>query len=781
MGLFSKKIENNGSQKLLVNVQPGETRIALTDSDLLVDLHIEQTSRERTVGNIYKGVVVKVNPAFQAAFIEYGEDRNGFLSISDVDPSLYKGSKQRGRPSIQSVLKNGQPLMVQVLKERIREKGAALTTSVSLPGRYMVLTANSDRSGISRRIGDAETRGRLKDVLEGLKGKDKKGVIIRTAGIDRKPAELKKDYASLQKVWKGIESKFDTQKKPGVLYQEPKSIIRVLRDYFSDEVSEVWVDDPDAYQQALKYFKAELPKFQKRLKLYQDDRSLFSTQGIEQQISALETSKVPLKSGGGLVVESTEALVAIDVNSGKSNRASDIEATALGTNLEAAEEVARQLRLRNLGGLIVVDFIDMVPQKNRDRVEQCLADAMKNDKARISIGRISEFGLLELSRQRIDVELSRGMLVQCPTCAGAGHVPTVNSSANNVLREVRAMAVTGKYQEIQGKLPLDHANFLLNHRRESLIELEQEFEITIHLTGDPSLPPGHAAKLMGSSSSENSEVVAASPGDDSVASNAAPSAGGAASSAAPNAGGAAPRGESSEGGGRPRRRRRRRGRGGNGGSAEGQGQMAEVSAEHAQAANDEDQNEPAESGNGVSAEKDAPREQGRAAVSTAASAGGPSKSADEPRTPANGGQAPANGGARPVKLVSQKRGGWLSGMDSSNVAVGNTIYKSSHQPTKEGPLPIILPSFKSSNPFVGMEVKDGDTLYDSSKMGQAASAAAPASGGEAKPSRSRRGGGKAAAGKATAGKAAKSAPKRGRATGAAKGKSASRAKSSKAG
>jgi ribonuclease E len=488
-----------GKQIMLVNVHEDETRIALVEEDILVGLHVQQTDRERKVGNIYRGRVVKINPAFQAAFVDYGEPRNGFLSISDVNFNLHRPREgEKGRPKIQNVLREGQPVMVQILKEGMSNKGSALTTFISLAGRYMVMSPNSDRSGVSRKIEDPDTRRRLKDVMEALTGGEELGVIIRTAGIDQPAAELKKDLETLRKEWKAIQTKHEKTRKAGLLYQEPSPIVRVLRDYFSDSVQEVWVDDAQGFQEALGYFKSTLPKYQKRLKLYVGDKSLFSAHRIEEQIEALDSAKVPLKSGGSIIIESTEAMVSVDVNSGRSNQSQDIEDTALRSNSEAAEEIARQLRLRNLGGLIVIDFIDMMQAKNRKAVEKRLADALKDDKARTTLGSISQFGLLELSRQRIDMELSRGLRVQCPSCGGTGRIPTVNSSANNVLRKIRELAATGQYREVHGEMPLDAANFLLNDKREALRDLELEFEIALKLEVDPDLPPGHPISLHGS-------------------------------------------------------------------------------------------------------------------------------------------------------------------------------------------------------------------------------------------------------------------------------------------
>lgn len=485
-------------QTMLVSLHEDETRIALTENKLLVGLHVEQTNRERKVGNIYKGTIVKVNPAFQAAFVDYGEDRNGFLSISDVNLELFsKSNGGKKRLPIQSVLKEGMTVMVQVLKEGLKNKGSAMTTFVSLAGRLMVISPNSERAGVSRKIEDPESRQRLKDMLEALQAGENLGVIIRTAGINQPLTELKRDLDALRKTWRGIQERFDKLKKPGLVHQEVSPIVRVLRDYFTADVDEVWVDDPEGFQEALKYFKGAMPKHQKRLQLYVGDKSLFSAHHVEEQIESLDSSQVFLKSGGSLIIESTEALVSVDVNSGRSNKASDIEETALHTNLEAAEEVARQLRLRNLGGLIVIDFIDMVSAKNRLKVETVVADALKDDKARTTVGTISQFGLLELSRQRIDMEISRGLRVQCPTCDGTGHVPTVSASANNVLRKIREMSASGMFSEIHGDLPLENANFLLNSRRESMRDLELEFEIALHLTGNPDLPLGAPIKLHG--------------------------------------------------------------------------------------------------------------------------------------------------------------------------------------------------------------------------------------------------------------------------------------------
>ncbi len=497
-----------GKQIMLVNVHEDETRIASTEDNILVGLHIQQTSRERKIGNIFRGKVVKVNPSFQAAFIDYGESRNGFLSISDVNFNLHKPKENdASRPKIQSVLREGQPVMVQIIKEGMSNKGSAMTTFVSLAGRYLVISPHSDRSGVSRKIEDPETRTRLKEVMSALGGKDNLGIIVRTAGTDRPVTDLKKDLEVLRKEWKSIQAKFDKLKRPGQIHQEPSPIVRVLRDYFTSDVQEVWVDDAEGFQEALSYFKSILPRYQKRLKLYVGDQSLFSAYHIEGQIEELDSSRVPLPSGGSLIIESTEALVSVDVNSGRSNQESDIEETALRTNLEATREIARQLRLRNLGGLIVLDYIDMYQAKNRQKVEKTLAETLKDDKARTTLGTISQFGMLELSRQRIDMEISHGLRVQCPHCGGTGHIPTVNTSANNVLRKLREVAAKGKYSEIHGELPLESANFLLNEKREALRDLELEFDVHLKLVVNPELSPGSPISLHGKTGVDRDEEI----------------------------------------------------------------------------------------------------------------------------------------------------------------------------------------------------------------------------------------------------------------------------------
>ncbi|MBC8260076.1 MAG: Rne/Rng family ribonuclease [SAR324 cluster bacterium] len=461
--------------KILINVEDDETRIALTHGSTLDNLYIEQTHRAQKVGNIYCGKVVKVQPSFQAAFIDYGEERHGFLSLSDVNYQVYKPNREgRGRPSITQVLKPGQKILVQVIKDEIAHKGASLTTNISLAGRFLVFMPDSDKGGVSRKIENEEQRMRLRHLLKGLGGEDA-SAIIRTAGVDRSLTELKRDFMILRRTWNEIKDKHEEQSAPGLLYQEEDAMIRMIRDYFHESVAQVVIDEPVAFQHALEFFQAHMPSEQKKLQLYLGEKSLFSSYDIEGQIEVLHHHQVPLPSGGSLVIMPTEALVAIDVNSGRSTQERNIEATAFRTNMEAAEEVSRQLRLRNLGGLIVVDFIDMDNSKNRLAVENKIEEAMAADKAKISFGVISKFGLLELSRQRISSSLSRNSITL--------------TLANRILRKIHDSAIEQKVLQVHLRLPLELATHLLNVKRQRLTQIETDYAIRISITPDTLLGP----------------------------------------------------------------------------------------------------------------------------------------------------------------------------------------------------------------------------------------------------------------------------------------------------
>ena len=460
------KIDN----KILINVEDDETRIALLHGNKLDNLYIEQTHRSQKVGNIYCGKVIKVQPSFQAAFIDYGEERHGFLSLSDINFQVYKPSREgRGRPSITQLLKPGQKILVQVIKDEIGHKGASLTTNISLAGRFLVFMPDSDRGGVSKKIEDEDQRARLRHLLKGL-GSENSSAIIRTVGVDRSLTELKRDYTILRRTWNEIKDEYEEQSTPGLLYQEEDAMLRMIRDYYNDSVTEVVIDEPVAFQHALEFFKTHMPAEQKKLQLYLGEKSLFSAYDIEGQIEVLHHQQVPLPSGGSLVIMPTEALVAIDVNSGRSTQERNVEATALRTNLEAAEEVSRQLRLRNLGGLIVVDFIDMENTKNRLAVEQLIEEEMSSDKAKTSFGVISKFGLLELSRQRIASSLSLNSIEI--------------TLANRILRKIHDSAIEQKVMQVHIRLPLKLATHLLNVKRQRITQMEMDYGIRISITPD---------------------------------------------------------------------------------------------------------------------------------------------------------------------------------------------------------------------------------------------------------------------------------------------------------
>ena len=461
---------NETDRKILINVEDDETRIALLHGQKLDNLYVEQTHRAQKVGNIYCGKVVKVQPSFQAAFIDYGEERHGFLSLSDINFQVYKPSREgRGRPSITQVLKPGQKVLVQVIKDEIAHKGASLTTNISLAGRFLVFMPDSDKGGVSKKIEDEDQRARLRHLLKGL-GTENSSAIIRTVGVDRSLTELKRDYTILRRTWNEIKDEYEEQSTPGILYQEEDAMLRMIRDYYNDTVSEVVIDEPIAFQHALEFFKTHMPADQNKLQLYLGETSLFSSHQIEGQIEVLHHQNVPLPSGGSLVIMPTEALVAIDVNSGRSTQERNIEATAFRTNMEAAEEVSRQLRLRNLGGLVVVDFIDMDNTKNRLSVEQKIEEEMSSDKAKTSFGVISKFGLLELSRQRISSSLALNSF-------------TI-TMGNRILRKIHDSAIEQKVLQVHIRLPLKLATHLLNVKRQRITQMEMDYGIRISITPD---------------------------------------------------------------------------------------------------------------------------------------------------------------------------------------------------------------------------------------------------------------------------------------------------------
>lgn len=466
---------------ILINViNEGESRIAIIHGELLEELSIETASHEQIEGNIYKAKIVKIIPGLGATFVEYGAARNGFLSLSDIRPEYFADGRKDP-----SCLRKGQELLVQVKKGEIGQKGAALTTYASIPGRYLVFMPYVDKRGVSRKIEDDGARKQLLDVLEEIGVPPTMGYIARTAAMDQKKQDLSRDASYLMRLWKRIQTEYESAKAPHLLYQESDVVIRTIRDYFSPSVSEVWVDDEAVCTQVKSFFRAVMPWNQKKVKFYQGKAPLFSKYNLEQQIAAISGKTVPLPSGGSIVIEQTEALVSVDVNSGRSNQGKDIEETAFLTNQEAAAEVARQLRLRDMGGLIVIDFIDMRNPARRNELKKTLQKSLKEDKARTDIGSVSKFGLIELSRQRIKPSSGKGLSSQCPLCEGRGKIQSVESSAISVLRMVQSrLAGKKSYNQILIGVSTDAAIFLLNRQRNKILSLEEEFNASIAILAE---------------------------------------------------------------------------------------------------------------------------------------------------------------------------------------------------------------------------------------------------------------------------------------------------------
>ena len=477
-------------KRMLINAtQPEECRVAMVDGQFLYDLDIEVAARGLRKASIYKAKVTRVEPSLEAAFVDYGAERHGFLPFKEVAHEYYAGkAAASGEPaSVKDVLKEGLELLVQVEKEERGRKGAALTTFPSLAGRYLVLMPNNPRAGgISRRI-EGEERTELREALSALDVPAGMGLIVRTAGVGRAQEDLQRDLDYLLKLWRAIEAAVDERPGPFLVYQESNVIIRAIRDYFSKDVSEILIDNEEVYRQARDFITQVMPESAGKVKLYEARVPLFNRFQIESQIESAFAHSVHLPSGGGIVIDHTEALVSVDVNSARATKGGDIEETALSTNLEAADEVARQLRLRDVGGLIVIDFIDMTPARNQREVENRLREALKQDRARIQTGRISRFGLLEMSRQRLRPSLGESSLRMCPTCNGRGHVRGPESLALSILRIVEEEAMKDMTGRIVARLPIEVATFLLNEKREGVFDIEKRTGVHIVLVPDPSM------------------------------------------------------------------------------------------------------------------------------------------------------------------------------------------------------------------------------------------------------------------------------------------------------
>ncbi|NOK40276.1 ribonuclease E/G [Burkholderia thailandensis] len=481
-------------KRMLFNAtQQEELRVAIVDGQKLIDIDIETAGREQRKGNIYKGVVTRIEPSLEACFVNYGEDRHGFLPFKEVARQYFKEGVDMRSARIQDALREGQELIVQVEKEERGNKGAALTTFISLAGRYLVLMPNNPRGGgVSRRI-EGDERQELRETMAQLQIPDGMSMIARTAGIGRSAEELQWDLNYLLQLWRAIEaaSQSGHPGQPMLIYLESSLVIRAIRDYFQPDIGEILIDTTEIYDQARAFMDIVMPDNVGKVKRYHDDVPLFSRFQIEHQIETAYSRTVPLPSGGAIVIDHTEALVAIDVNSARATKGADIEETATRTNLEAADEVARQLRLRDLGGLIVIDFIDMESAKSQREVEQRLKDALKHDRARVQMGKISRFGLMELSRQRLRPALSEGSHVTCPRCNGTGHIRDTESSALQVLRIIQEEAMKENTAAIHCQVPVEVTAFLLNEKRQEINKIESRFKVGVVLIPNKHLDTPH--------------------------------------------------------------------------------------------------------------------------------------------------------------------------------------------------------------------------------------------------------------------------------------------------
>ena len=516
------------SRSMLINVlQPEECRIAITDKGTLDEFYMERNSIEQFAGNIYRGKIVNLEPSIQAAFVDFGVGKNGFLHISDVEPQYYrqggydpkevmresdemaeaaakraretgrgskhayKGGRPRNKPPIQEILKRGDEVLVQVIKEGIGTKGPTLSTYISIPGRYLVLMPSLSRIGVSRKIEDEDDRKRLKRCLRALNPPRGLGFIVRTAGAGRSERELERDLEYLLRLWKAIVRRIKETTKPGLIYEESDLIIRTIRDIYSDDIDEIVIDHEEQYKKAKDFLKMVMPRAVDRLQLYQGTTPLFHRNKLEEEIVSINQRTVPLKDGGSIVIDPTEALVAIDVNSGSFRGEKSAEENAFRLNLSAAKEIARQLRLRDLGGVIVNDFIDMRKESHRRKVERTLRDAMSTDRARTKILRTSPFGLIEMTRQRIRPSLKRTIYNDCPCCKGRGLVKSAESMAIEVVRAL-ALAVRNKHiVRVTIRVNDTVAAHLNNLKRREVMEMEETGGMTVQILGSEGLFPEH--------------------------------------------------------------------------------------------------------------------------------------------------------------------------------------------------------------------------------------------------------------------------------------------------
>ena len=537
-------------QEMLINVsQPEECRIAIMEDGVLEELYVERTSQDNLVGNIYKGRIVNIEPSIQAAFVDFGVGRNGFLHISDVEPQYYRqggldpdkafesaepasgrsgepvaveadgdtegdaegdadgdadarqrsaarrrprlGDRPRVKPPIQDILRRGDEVLVQVIKEGFGTKGPTLSTYISIPGRYLVLMPPLGRVGISKKIDDEHDRRVLRDIMLELKPPKGVGFVVRTAGTERTKAEMARDMTYLLRLWKSIVRRMRKYSAPIDIYQESDMIIRTIRDMFTEDVGRILIDEPAAYERAREFLELVMPKYAPRLQLYEGKEPLFHRYGLEEEIGRIHQRKVPLKGGGSIVIDQTEALVAIDVNSGSFRTEKSAEENAYQMNLIAAKEIARQLRLRDLGGVIVNDFIDMRRERYRRGVEKALHDAMKRDRARTKILRTSPFGLVEMTRQRIRPSLRKSIFRDCPTCTGTGMVKTAESMSIEVMRTLQLSATRGDIARLNVTVHDEVATWINNRKRREMAQFEDVVHMQLHVVGRESVSPEH--------------------------------------------------------------------------------------------------------------------------------------------------------------------------------------------------------------------------------------------------------------------------------------------------
>ena len=499
-------------KEMLINVlQPEESRIAIIEDGVLEELYVERTSIEQFSGNIYKGKVVNIEPSIQAVFVDFGVGRNGFLHVSDVEYQYYKhllndreradaernrNSKfnertTRNKPPIQDIFQRGSEVLIQVIKEGIGNKGPTLSTYISIPGRYLVLMPGLNRLGVSRKIADDDVRRDLRKILRNLDPPEGLGFIIRTAGADRSEKDLQRDMNYLLRLWKTIVRRVKKMPAPIDIYEESDIVLRTIRDIYRSDVDSVWIDEEETYNRAKEFMKAVMPKHADSVKLFDGKEPIFHTYNIEDEIDRIQSRHVPLPGGASLVIDQTEALVAIDVNSGSYRADDDAEKSAYQVNLRAAEEIARQIRLRDLGGVIVNDFIDMREERHRRGVERKLRECVARDRARTKVLRISHFGLIEMTRQRIRPSLRRSIYEDCPCCNGTGQVKTAESMAIEVMRALMKAAAHKNVTDVKVEVHQQVANYLINKKRREMTELEEEYHVQIHVHTAINVGPSH--------------------------------------------------------------------------------------------------------------------------------------------------------------------------------------------------------------------------------------------------------------------------------------------------